>query len=222
MKKRSIVLVLSLLLAAGIIIWLVSVDLENLNKILIYCIIGQTLLILHCCMIIHKLHRQANTDSLTGICNRRCFFSKMSAMLKMKLPITLMMIDIDNFKKVNDTFGHLAGDKALIQIAEILKSNTRSKDIVARIGGEEFAVVLPQTSYENALKVARRIKQAIEERTFTFGSESKKLTISIGIASTNFHMHIDCLLSYADKALYKAKETKNAIATYQQEKIVTA
>jgi diguanylate cyclase len=204
MKKWVFMFLPPALLAVGTLIWLANFDFYDMkshSKIFVYCIIAQLLLSLYCGMTIHKLYRQANTDSLTGICNRRCFFSKTHAIFKMKLPVSLMMIDIDNFKRINDTFGHLAGDEALRQIAEILKNNTRKKDIVARMGGEEFAVVLPQTSYENALKIAERIKKIIEAKTFIFNTVNGRMTISIGIATTNIPVHVDSLLSYADKAL---------------------
>jgi len=206
------------LLVAGTGIWLAAFlfyDMVNLDIILISCIIGQLLIFLYCGIIIRELHRQANIDSLTGICNRRCFFTKMTTIFKKKFPVSLMMIDVDNFKRINDTYGHSAGDEVLKQLAKILKSNTRSTDIVARLGGEEFAVVLPDTSCENGLIMAERIKQTIEAKTFIFGVDTDKITISIGIASTKLPIHTDCFLKYADKALYKAKETKNAIVVYE-------
>lgn len=213
------------LFVAGAGIWLSAFlyyIMPGLKMFLLLCILGQLLLLLSYGNIIRKLYRQANTDSLTGICNRRCFFLRMPAILKMKLPVSLMMIDIDNFKRINDTYGHPAGDKLLEQFAEILKSNTRNTDIVARLGGEEFAIVLPKTSYENVLKTAERIKQAVEAKSFDFGHVSDKVTISIGIATTKLPIKTDCLLECADKALYKAKEIRNAIVTYEQHGVSTA
>lgn len=215
----------SVLLAVGAGIWLTAFlfyDMIGLNMIFVPCIIGQLLLFLCCGITIRKLHQQANRDSLTGVCNRRGFFSKMSAISKMKFPVSLMMIDIDNFKRINDIHGHSAGDEVLKQVAEILQSNTRSTDIVARWGGEEFAVVLPQTGSENALKMAERIKQAVEVNTFTFDSVTEKMTISIGFSTTKLPIHTDNFLRLADKALYKAKETKNAIVAYEQLEIMPA
>jgi len=207
------------LFAVGAGIWLVAFllyDAIGINIIIFSCIIGQLLLFFYCGIIIRKLHRQANTDSLTGICNRRFFISKVSLFLKMKFPVSLMMIDIDNFKRINDTYGHSAGDEVLKRFAEILKSNARKTDIVARLGGEEFAVVLPQTSHENVLKTAERIKQAIDSSNIIPGTGSEKLTVSIGIMTTMIPIHIDSFLKHADRALYKAKETKNAIVSYEQ------
>lgn len=210
------------LLAIGAGIWLIAYlfyDMIGINVIIYSCIIGQLFLIFYCGIIIRKLHRQANTDSLTGIFNRRFFMSKVSMVLKMKFPVSLMMIDIDNFKRINDTFGHSAGDDALRQFAEIIKSNARSTDIVARLGGEEFAVALPQTSRENVLKMSERIKKTIDSNNFILGSGSERLTVSIGVVTTMLPIHIDHFLKYADRALYKAKETKNAIVEYEQTEI---
>ncbi|MGE5614932.1 MAG: GGDEF domain-containing protein [Bacillota bacterium] len=208
------------LFAFGAGIWLVAFllyDALGINVIIFSCIAGQLLLFLYCGIIIRKLHRQANTDSLTGICNRRSFISKVSQALKMKFPVSIMMIDIDNFKRINDTYGHLAGDAVLKQFAEILKSNARNTDIVARLGGEEFAVVLSYTCRENVLKMAERLKQAIDANNFFLDSGTEKLTVSIGVATTTLPMHIDRFFKYADRALYKAKETKNAIVACETE-----
>ena len=198
-------------------IWLgalVSRHILGPGSILVPGIIAQLLLFLFCGFIIRKLYRQANTDSLTGICNRRCFFSWMGTIFRMKFPVSLMIIDIDYFKPINDTYGHLAGDEALKQFARLLKENVRNTDKVARLGGDEFAVILPQTSCENALKIAERIKQAVEEKTFVFNGSNDKITISIGIASAQFPIHAEIFLNCADKALQKAKETKNAVVVY--------
>jgi len=133
-----------------------------------------------------------------------------------------MMIDIDNFKRINDTYGHQAGDQVLTQFADILKSNARKEDMIVRLGGEEFAVVLPQTCKENAVKMAERIKRAVEEKNFTFDYVSEKITVSIGIVTTDFPMNTDILLKYADKALYKAKEIKNMVVAYEQLELAKA
>jgi len=206
------------LLLVDIGIWLVAFLFYNkvsLNIIIVSCSIGQLIIFFFCGLIIQKLHQQANIDSMTGICNRRCFFTMMPTTLKKKFPISLMMIDVDNFKRINDTYGHSSGDEVLKQLADILKNNTRSTDIVARLGGEEFAVVLPQTTCENALKIAEKIKQDIVDKTFIFDLVTDKMTISIGIATTKIPIHTDCFLKNADEALYKAKETRNAIVAYK-------
>lgn len=209
--------------AVCVVIWTIAYlfyDVIGVGMILISCIISQLLLFLCCGIIIQRLYRQASIDSLTGVCNRRSFFLNLSAAIKIKLPVSIMMIDIDNFKRINDTYGHSAGDEALKQFAEILESNTRNTDIVARLVGEEFAVILPKTSFENCMKMAERIKQSIEAKTFNFCSITDRMTISIGISTARIPINIDRFLKHADKALYKAKETKNAIVAYEQSETV--
>lgn len=202
---------------AGISITAVfSYDMIGLNMIIISCAICQLLLFLYCGFIIKKLHQQANIDYLTGIYNRRYFFSRMSSIKKMEFPVSLMMIDIDNFKRINDTYGHLAGDETLKEFVKVLKRNTRNTDMIARLGGEEFAVVMPQTGHEHVYAIAQRIKQAVEANDFVFESTINKITVSIGIATTKFPIHTDRFLKYADRALYKAKETKNVVVAYEQ------
>lgn len=185
------------------------------NAVLISCIIIQLLLFFYSGTLIRKYHRQANIDSLTGICNRRYFFTKVSAMLRIKSPVSLMMIDVDNFKRINDTYGHSSGDAVLKLLAGILKSNTDCTDIVARLGGEEFAVFLPKNNYKNVFLTAEKIKRAVEEKSFSFACGTDKITISIGVVTSVLPIDIDCLLKYADGALYKAKETKNAVVEYK-------
>lgn len=216
-----------ILIAVGAIIWLAAFILKdysllNSKFVIIFCIFGQLLLLFYCGVLIRTLHKQVNIDSLTGVCNRRCFYKKVAEISKMKFPVSLMMLDIDNFKKINDTYGHLVGDEVLRQFAEILKDNTRSTDIIARLGGEEFAVVLPQTCCNNVLKMGERIKQTVEENTFSHDIITVEMTVSIGVATTELSIHIDSLLKLADKALYKAKETKNVVVAHEQMEIVTA
>lgn len=207
------------------VIWLIAFYyccISNLRSILVAHIITQLFLFFACGVIIKDLYQKANRDCLTGVYNRRSFFSKMPVVYKIMLPVSLMMIDIDNFKRINDTYGHQAGDQVLTQFADILKSNARKEDMIVRLGGEEFAVVLPQTCKENAVKMAERIKRAVEEKNFTFDYVSEKITVSIGIVTTDFPMNTDILLKYADKALYKAKEIKNMVVAYEQLELAKA
>lgn len=206
------------LLVGGAGIWLTAFivdDKISLKIVLIFCILVQLFLLLYCGIIIQKLYRQANIDSLTGICNRRYFFTKISKILKMKLPVSLMMIDVDNFKNINDKYGHESGDEVLRQLAMLINNNTRSTDIVARLSGDEFVVVLPLTNYEIVLKVAQRIKQAVESTPLNVNSYTVKTTISIGIVTTTQQIPTDCFLKHADESLYKAKEIKNSIVVYK-------
>ena len=134
----------------------------------------------------------------------------------MKFPISLMKVDIDNFKKVNDVYGHLAGDELLKQVAEILYNNVRKLTWLQGGVVKNLLFVLPNTSPENAFKLAERIKNIVETNTFNIGGSTVSMTISIGIATTTFTIHPDCFVDFADKALYKAKETKNAVIAYGQ------
>lgn len=169
-----------------------------------------------CGILIQKLYKQANKDSLTGVCNRRYFFSRMSSISKMKFPVSLMIIDVDNFKRINDTYGHISGDEVLKQLAEILQKNIRSTDFITRWGGEEFTIVLTNTSLDNAFKLAERIKYIVETNIFTIGVLTVPMTISIGVATTIIPIHPNSFVDFADKALYKAKETRNTVVAYGQ------
>lgn len=199
-------------------IWLSAFLFYNIkgsNKALFFYPIIQTLLFLYCGIVINKLYWETNKDSLTNIYNRKYFFAKISSFPEMEYPISLMMIDIDNFKRVNDTYGHLAGDEFLRQFAEILVINIRSTDIVARLGGEEFAIVLPKTCCKDVYIIAERIKEVIESNIFRFGTITCKMTISIGISTSDYPVNTDHLLKNADIALYKAKEIKNSVVAYE-------
>ncbi len=167
-----------------------------------------------CGILIKELHQQVHTDTLTGLRNRRYFCEKLPE-LTSKAPISLILMDIDNFKSVNDTYGHMAGDQVLQQFAGILQSNTRKNDIIARLGGEEFAVILPQTDVKEAFKIANRIRTAVENHLFSYENITCKITVSVGIASVKecTNISIDQFLKITDEALYKAKEKKNFIVT---------
>lgn len=165
-----------------------------------------------CGVLIKKLYWMAHVDMLTGLCNRRYFYERISE-LKDSTPVSLVLIDVDNFKSINDTYGHNVGDRVLQQFAEILRSNTRNSDIVARWGGEEFAVILPQTDVEKAYKIADRIRMIVEDHVFSYGTVTCKFTVSMGIASTKDAAGVDVeqLIKMADEALYRAKERKNYV-----------
>lgn len=208
-----------IIITGGVIIWLAAIifyGIEGMEATIFVCITSQLLIILCCAIIIWILYQQANRDSLTGVYNRRRFLSRMDGVLMKRLPISLMMIDLDNFKRINDTYGHLAGDEVLKQFARVLKNNTRSADMIARLGGEEFVIVLPQTHNKNAIKMAERVKQAVECEAFICGTVAEKITVSIGTVTSKFPLEADYLLKFADKALYKAKEKKNTVVAYEQ------
>ena len=149
------------------------------------------------------------TDGLTGLYNHRHFHEHLEVEVnraqRYDLNLSLIMIDLDHFKKFNDSYGHLEGDTLLRKIAQILKSSLRETDYVARYGGEEFAVILPETNKAGASFAAERVRKTISEQTF--GEVGEKMTISLGVASypDDACLRTD-LIKKADEALYRAKK----------------
>ncbi len=172
------------------------------------------------------LRKISITDSLTDLYNRRFFQERMVEEIERarrhSLAFSLIMLDIDNFKSYNDTYGHLAGDEALRMVSVAIKNSVRNIDRVARYGGEEFAVILPMTEIHAARDIAERIRSGVAGRYFPDESlrMAVKLTVSIGIAS--FPQHADSMLDLignADKALYLAKVTgKNRVALFDKDR----
>jgi len=154
----------------------------------------------------------AITDELTGLANHRHFYQQLAREVRRaqryKRPLTLMMLDLDHFKGYNDRYGHLAGDHALRETAEVLRRNARDVDILARYGGEEYAIILPETDLNQAAFQAERIRAAVATHAFR-GKESSPqgdLTVSIGVATLTPGMRkIEQLVHDADQALYRAK-----------------
>lgn len=159
-----------------------------------------------------QLAEQATTDPLTRLKNRRAFFENGSQQISMArrygTDLSIIVADVDYFKKVNDTYGHKAGDEALVAVARILVNMTRTEDTVARIGGEEFAILLPDTNRLGAAVLAERIRSAIERERVILAERVVPITISIGVASfaTELVESVDQLLSIADQRLYLAKK----------------
>lgn len=164
------------------------------------------------------LRRMSITDGLTGLINHREFYNLLRRELergrRYRHTVSLLIIDVDDFKKYNDTFGHLAGDMALKKVAEMLRTFARATDIVARYGGEEFAIILPESTHGGALMLAERIKTEISNHNFIpRGTGEVHLTVSIGIYSaTDGVASEDQIVSFADEAAYSAKNTgKNRV-----------
>jgi diguanylate cyclase (GGDEF)-like protein len=160
----------------------------------------------------NNLEKIANTDFLSKLNNKREFInigSKMieSASHNSKSKLSMLMIDIDNFKLVNDTFGHQVGDIVIEKIGLYLSKNFRDLDLTARIGGEEFAVIMLNTDAKLASEKAEALRKAIENSNIIDEDKSYKLTISIGISILREGMTLEDLIEEADKALYKAKDT---------------
>lgn len=158
-----------------------------------------------------KVERLSIADGLTGLYNRR-FLSKRleeeySKAIRYNTPLSLLVMDVDFFKRVNDTFGHQVGDNALISVARVLQQSVRESDLVGRYGGEEFVVLLPHTDLDKALTVAEKIRLAVSE-TPVEGMGERRLTISIGVAGfPDLKVaNMEELVRKADEALYRAKE----------------
>ena len=156
----------------------------------------------------------ASTDSLTRIPNRYAAqnFLEMefARIQRVASEFSILLIDIDNFKQLNDKHGHDVGDQALIKTAQIFNSKIRKQDIVGRWGGEEFLMILPDTPLQNAKNLAERLRSDISEVKFNGMTKPIQITISIGVASSKGCVTTDEILKKADDALYVAKVTKNA------------
>ena len=159
-----------------------------------------------------QLQKLANTDPLTDLYNRRVFLERLaeeSARLARNdgQSTALLMIDLDNFKRVNDTYGHSTGDAVLRQFANIMRETVRTIDIAARLGGEEFAILLPNTTQEEAMCLAERLRKRIADTEFYYEKGVVRMTISTGAALlTADDIEGDAVLNHADAALYEAKD----------------
>ena len=150
-------------------------------------------------------------DGLTGLCNRRHLMERLSEEVlraqRYRLPLSCLMLDLDHFKRVNDTYGHQAGDAVLRQFAGILRASARNVDVLGRYGGEEFTIVLPQTGPEGARTLAERIRQRVADTAFDIGGQTISCTTSVGVAAApeGDIPATDWLIARADEALYRAK-----------------
>ena len=154
-----------------------------------------------------NLERRANYDTLTGIYNRNTFAKIYNYISKDNLsyPIGFILFDLDNFKEVNDRFGHPVGDKVLKAVAEVVRNKLRKTDIFARWGGEEFTILLPHTDAEGSLKVAEKLRKTLEN-LYIPELNGRKITASFGVTVVKKGEPLEEVFSRADKALYKAKE----------------
>lgn len=167
-----------------------------------------------------ELEQRNTEDPLTGLYNRRYFQQHLDRELRRtarrELPLALLMIDVDHFKPVNDTHGHLAGDQILQQLANLMQQHAkRAADIVCRYGGEEFAIILPETNLEDAEAFAKQLLEKVRETEFETDAGLLKITLSIGVISTSVRSfdNVDELFKAADEALYAAKhEGRDRIA----------
>lgn len=150
----------------------------------------------------------SSTDGLSELLNRRSWYEKSQALFKIKNKVAFLMLDIDLFKKINDTYGHDTGDKVIKEVSNIILQQTRDNDILGRLGGEEFGILLLDSEPFEVLKIANRIKDKIEETEISSNENLIKVTASIGISFKNENTNtFETFLKIADINLYKAKES---------------
>lgn len=176
-----------------------------------------------------QLITRASTDSLTGLANRRHFHEFLEEHFRLSIrygtPMSLVLMDLDRFKSLNDSYGHPAGDEVLRQVASLLKQLMRDADMVARYGGEEFAIVLPSTPIDGAVQSAERVRAALEAKVIVIEGEEIRLTASFGVGAYRVDplMTPDWLIKETDLALYEAKAAgRNVVRAFGQEARATA
>jgi len=155
------------------------------------------------------IYRMTIVDGLTGIHNKRYFVEQLDRELSRAgrhgRPLTLLICDIDHFKRVNDDFGHLAGDHVLKEVAQLAKSRIRPDDVIARYGGEELAIILPETELAGGVRIADELRKMIATETFVFEGEKIIVTISCGVAQLEPSWRSHDFVRAADERLYEAK-----------------
>lgn len=173
---------------------------------------------------VETIQATSRTDQLTGMCNRRHLMSEgyrvLGVAIRAGTPCACLMVDIDHFKDVNDTYGHPVGDRVLIHVAGIIAASTRDSDMSARFGGEEFVVLAPNASKNEAVILAERIRTAIAGSSITVGPARIGVTVSIGVAEYSMDPDyganvLEDMIEKADKALYRAKQNgRNRVETW--------
>jgi diguanylate cyclase (GGDEF)-like protein len=162
------------------------------------------------CKLFREVQNQAHTDALTGLRNYRAFHetlrTEMHRSQRYGRPLGLVMLDIDSFKELNDRFGHQAGDSALSELGKVIRAATRREDFAARYGGDEIAIILPETGSAGCLSVVRRLVTSVREHKFMFDGKRLPFSISLGVAFFKADMSITQMVGAADQALYKAKQ----------------
>ena len=169
---------------------------------------------------LEKANILANTDSLTGLFNRRYMAERFSEQIeyaeKSGNPFSIIICDIDGFKRINDSFGHDIGDKVLSIISSFFKESCRGKDIISRWGGEEFLFLLPKTNIEESVKVAERLRNDIQELDYGL-CDDLIITMTFGVSTYSSGAKIDSIIKSADTALLFGKENgKNRVEMYQE------
>lgn len=154
------------------------------------------------------LKRRATKDGLTGLLNRETFFlialQEMQYFVREGIPFSLMMVDLDYFKKYNDSYGHLVGDEALKQLAGLLRDEERDADIIGKYGGEEFVALLPGADLDGAVQVGERMRKRVERETEN--NKTGGITVSVGVTEYKAGDNLTGMIERADQALYQAKQ----------------
>lgn len=161
--------------------------------------------------IVNHLKEVSSTDGLTGLLNHKTFMERLDQEFRRasryKSPLSVLMLDLDGFKEINDTYGHIKGDEVLREVGEILKASVRAADIVARYGGDEFSIILPETTKQEAYAVAEKLHRAIREKVFELNGKEIRLSISTGISTlSDAHYNYFDMIEEADRAMYMAKQ----------------
>lgn len=177
---------------------------------------------------LYRLHGQATRDELTGLFNRHLLLEELKKTLRFEKPLSLILTDLDSFKKINDDFGHQVGDEALKEFGALLTTHLRETDKAYRYGGEEFMILLPETEIEEAMKIAERLREKTAAFVFCHLSGGIEITASFGVSSfpetpgvfpvlteKDLNLQIERLIKAADKALYRAKEAgRNRVESF--------
>lgn len=178
-------------------------------------------LALHNAEIHEQIQKLAAIDPLTNVYNRRFGMSRLkdefSRAMRAKSSMSLVLLDLDHFKNINDVYGHIAGDKALVDIAKLLQENIRTGDIIMRFGGEEFLIILPAASKKNAIEIAEKMREKIENTIIRHSDDNISLTGSFGVTSipeNSFASELE-MISSVDEALYKSKDGGRNRTTYK-------
>jgi diguanylate cyclase (GGDEF)-like protein len=203
---------------------------KNIDEIFLYFIVAISLVIYVYAVV--RLNREngeeaynnacfmyitSSTDGLSGLLNRRTWYEKSEKIFKLTENISFIMLDIDHFKKINDTYGHDSGDIVIQHISNILLEQTRDDDIVGRLGGEEFGIILKNNEIEDILRIAQRIKDCVQNNIIIHNQNSINVTVSMGVVLKDKNIsNFKDFIKKGDINLYKAKESgRNKIIFYQ-------
>lgn len=175
-------------------------------------LVSQLRILIDRAQIYKRMQKMSITDYLTNVSNRRHFMERFrqeyNRAKRFDFPLSFIIVDIDHFKKINDTYGHLVGDEILRNVAKVLAEKIREIDFIGRYGGEEFVIFLPEAPHDAAIRAAERLRVAIEKESFKAYDETLNVTISAGVSTyPNYCADKDELIEMADKALYQAKES---------------